>query len=173
MVDNDRIAGLARQIDAARKREHLARSADQFAALQRQGACELHSICASFVKSVNSRLSADAALELSPLSYNSEMFRSSGVNLVQISSGGREVHIAFQTPREMLSTEKFLIPYVLEGEVRAFNQEMLDRFEIRSQMLFYCLEENRASWRFFDWRTRHTGVFGEEFLLGVMESLFA
>jgi len=173
MVDNDRIAGLARQIDAARKRERLAASADQFAALQRQGASELHSICASFVKSVNSRLPAEAALELSPPSHNSEAFRSAGVNLIQIGSGGREVHIAFQAPREALSTEKFLIPYVLEGEVRAFNQQMLDRFEIRSQMLFYCLEENRACWRFFDWRTRHTGLFGEEFLLGVMESLFA
>jgi hypothetical protein len=172
MAQNDRIADLARQIDVARKREHLAKTADQIAALQRQGACALHSICASFVKSVNSRLS-DAALDLSPSAYTPEMFRGSGVNLVQISSGGREVHIAFQAAQNKVSTEKFLIPYVLEGEVRAFNQQMLDRFEVRSQLLFFCLEEDGTSWRFFDWRTRHTGLFGEELLLSLMESLFA
>ncbi len=172
MAQDDRIAGLARQIDAARKREHLAKTADQIAALQRQGACELHSICASFVKSINSKLS-DAALNLSPSAYTREMFRGSGVNLIQIGSGGREVHIAFQAAREPVSVEKFLIPYVLEGEVRAFNQKMLDRFEIHSQLLFFCLEEDRASWRFFDWRTRHTGLFDEELLLNIMESLFA
>jgi hypothetical protein len=32
---------------------------------------------------------------------------------------------------------------------------------------------DRASWRFFDWRTRHTGLFGEELLLNLPEGLFA
>lgn len=172
MAQDDRIAGLARQIDATRKREHRAKTADQFVALQRQGACELHSICAGFVKSVNSRLSG-AALELSPAVYTPEMFRGSGVNLIQIGSGGREIHIAFQAARDQVSSEKFLIPYVLEGEVRAFNQKMLDRFEVRSQLVFFCLEGESTSWRFFDWRTRHTGLFGEDLLLSLMESLFA
>jgi hypothetical protein len=162
MAQKDRIAGLARQIDAARKRDYLARTAGEIAALQQQGACELHSLCAAFVKSINSRLPDDVVLELSPSTYTGEMFRSTGVNLIQIGTGGREIHVAFQAAGEQVSTEKFLIPYVLEGEVRAFNQKMLERFEIRSQLLFYCLEDDGASWRFFDWRTRHTGLFGEE-----------
>jgi hypothetical protein len=171
MAQNDRFAGLARQIDAASKREHLAKTPDRIAALRRQGACDLHCLCLGFVQSVNRRLS-NAVLELSPAAYSPEMFRASSVNLFQIGSGGREIHIAFQAPGELVSTEKFLSPYVLEGEVRAFNQQMLDRFDIRSQLLFCCLEEDRAFWHFFDWRTRHTGLFGEELLLSLMESLF-
>ncbi len=172
MDQDDRFSALARQINAARKRDHLAKPAGEVAALRRQGACELHSICASFVRSVNRGLSG-AALDLSPPAYDAEMFRASGVNLFQIGSDGRELHVAFQAPRELVSLEKFLVPYVFEGELRAFNQEMLDRFEVRSRMLFYCLEEDRASWRFFDWRTRHTGPFREEVLLSLMEGLFA
>lgn len=171
MPQDERIAGLARQIDAARKREHLAKTADQIAALRRRGACELHSICASFVSSVNSRLS-DTALNLSPPVYAPEMFRGSGVNLIQIGSAGREIHIAFEATRDLVSTEKYLRPYVLEGEVRAFNQQMLARFEVRSQLLFFCLEEDNACWRCFDWRTGHTALFGSELLLGLLEILF-
>ncbi len=171
MAHDDRIADLARQIDSATKREHLAKTADQIAVLQRRGACELHSVCASFVSSVNSRLS-DAALELSPPVYTPELFRSDGPNLIQISSRGRTVHIAFQAPRAPVSTEKYAIPYVLEGEIRAFNQRMLERFEVLNQLLFYCLEDDNASWRFFDWRTKRTGLFGGELLLSLMQTLF-
>jgi hypothetical protein len=172
MGQDDRIAGLVRQIEAAKKRERVAMTAGQLGALQRQGASELHSICARFIESVNSRLSG-AVIELSPATYEPGMFRPSGTNLFQVGSDGREIHIAFQAARELASTEKFLIPYVLEGEVRAFNQQMLERFEVRSRLVFYCLEEDGASWRFFDWRTRHTGLFGEDLLLTLMEGLFA
>jgi hypothetical protein len=172
MGQDDRIAGLVRQIEAAKKRERVAMTAGQLTALQRQGASELHSLCARFVESVNRRLSG-GLLELSPPVYEPGMFQPSGVNLFQVGSDGREIHVAFQAARDLVSTEKFLIPYVLEGEVRAFNQQMLDRFEVRSRLLFYCLEEDRAVWRFFDWRTRHTGLFGAELLLSLMESLFA
>jgi hypothetical protein len=171
MPQDDPIAGLARQIDTARKRE-IAKTAGQTLEFQRHGACELHSICARFASSVNSRLS-DAALSLSPPVYTGEMFRDSGVNLFQIGAGGREIQIVFQATRDRVSTEKYLIPYVLEGEVRAFNQKMLERFEIRNQLLFFCLEDGNASWRFFDWRTRHTGPFGEDLLLTLMQGLFA
>ncbi len=171
MHKHDRLSALARQIDTARKSEHRAKSAEEIAALRRHGACELHAICASFVSSVNSRLSDDA-LTLSPATYAPEAFQTSGVNLIQMGSRGREIHISFQTPRELISTEKYLIPYVLDGEVRAFNQRMLERLDIRSQLLFFCLEEDKTLWRFFDWRTRHTGAFGSDLLLTLMEKLF-
>jgi len=68
MPQDDPIAKLARQIDAAKKTEHFAVDADRVTALRRRGAAELHSICAEFVSSVNSRLS-QAALDLSPTEY--------------------------------------------------------------------------------------------------------
>jgi hypothetical protein len=171
MPQDDLIARLARQIDAAKKNEHFSVDADHVAALRRRGACELHSICAEFVSSVNNRLSR-AALDLSPPVYAAEMFREPGVNLIRIGSQGREMQIMFEAAPQLVSTAKFLIPYVLEGEVRAYNQRMLERFEIKSQALFFCLEEESAKWRFFDWRTRRTGPFGSELLVNLMGHLF-
>lgn len=171
MAEDDAIVRLARQIDAARKAERFVSNADEIADLRRQGACELHRICGDFVALVNSNLS-ESALELSPATYGPEMFREVGVNLIQISSQGRQMQIAFEAPPKLVSTEKFLVPYVLEGEVRAYNQKMLERLEIRSQLLFFCVELGAANWRFFDWRTRRTGPLGRDLLAGLMEPLF-
>jgi len=59
----------------------------------------------------------------------------------------RIVQIAFESTRERFSTDKSLIPYILEGEVRAYNQEMLERTQVRSHALFYCVEDSLKAWR--------------------------
>ncbi len=131
MAHDDAIVRVAEQIDAARTSERFLVNAGDVAALRRQGACQLHQICAEFVSSLNSRLT-DTALDLSPPTYAPEMFRESGVNLIQISSQGRQMQITFQATLQLFSTEKFPVPYILDGEVRTYNQRMLERFEIRS-----------------------------------------
>jgi hypothetical protein len=171
MAQDDAIVKLARQIDAARKAERFLVNADEVASLRRHGACELHRICADFVSSVNSNLS-EAALDLAPATYAPELFREPGENLIQIGSQGREMQIAFEAPSKLVSTEKFLVPYVLEGEVRTYNQRMLDRFEIRSLLLFFCVEAGTTHWRFFDWRSRHTGPVDHGLLVSLMKPLF-
>ena len=171
MSDDDAIARLARQIDAARQSERFLVDEQEVAGLRRQGACQLHQICADFVSSLNSKLSY-ATLDLSPPTYAPEMFRESGVNLIQIGSQGREMQITFQAPRQLFSTEKFLVPYVLEGEVRTYNQKMLERFEIRSYSLFFCVNQEGAVWRFYDWRIPHTAPVDRDLLAGLMERLF-
>ena len=171
MAQNDAIVRLARQIDAARKAERFLVNADEVASLRRLGACELHRICADFVSSVNNNLS-DAALDLAPATYAQESFREPGKNLIQIGSQGREMQIAFEAPSKLVSTEKFLVPYILEGEVRTYNQRMLERFEIRTLLLFFCVEAGSADWRFFDWRSRHTGPVDHELLVSLMKPLF-
>ena len=144
---------------------------DDVIAVRRRGACDLHAICAELVSSLNSLLS-QASVDLSPPEYAPEMFRESGVNLIQVGSQGRQMQIAFEATPKAVSTEKFLVPYVLEGELRTYNQRMLERFEIRSQMIFYCLEGDKAIWRFFDWRSRQTGPVNLELLLTLMGRLF-
>jgi hypothetical protein len=62
MANDDALARLARQIDAARKTEASLIGAEEIAALRRQGACRLHQICAEFVAALNSRLT-DSAVE--------------------------------------------------------------------------------------------------------------
>jgi len=171
MPQDDAIARLARQIDAARKAEQHLISPDAVAAVRREGALELYRICADFVAAVNNRL-AGATLDLSPGAYTQEQFREPGPNLFQIGSQGREMQIAFQAPRELVSTEKYPVPYVLEGEVRAYNQRMLERFEIQSRAIFLCVERESTTWRYYDWRTLKTGPVGRDLFAGLMESLF-
>lgn len=171
MSPDDPIARLARQIDAAKKTEHCVVDADCVAALRRRGARELHSLCAEFVSSVNSKLT-QAALDLSPPAYSEQNFHESAVNLIRIGAEGREMQITFEATRQLFSTQKFLTPYVLEGEVRTFNQRMLERFEIRSLALFFCLDQDSATWRFSDWRTKHTGPVGSGLFVDLMGRLF-
>jgi len=171
MPQDDSVARLARQIDAARVSERFLVDGSDIAALRRHGAGELHRICAEFVASLNSKLSG-ASVDLSPAAYSPEMFREDGVNLIQIGWQGRAMQIAFEAPAQMVSTEKFLTPYVLEGEIRAYNQKMLERFEVRSLLVFFCVEAGTANWRFFDWKTRHTGPVDHERLAKLMEALF-
>jgi hypothetical protein len=171
MAPDDAIVRLARQIDAARKAERFLVNADEVASLRRHGASELHRICADFVASVNSNLS-EAALDLSPATHAPEWFREPGENLIQIGSQDRQMQIAFKAPSKLVSTEKFVVPYVLEGEVRTYNQRMLERFEIRSLLLFFCVEAGTAQWRFFNWRSRHTGAIDHGLLVSLMKPLF-
>lgn len=171
MSQDDPIARLAKQIDASRKAERLLVNEQNVAELRRRGAGELHEICAAFVLSVNRSLSL-SPVELSPPAFTAQMFRDSDVNLIRIGAQGRELQIAFQSTAQSFSTEKFLVPYVLEGEVRTFNQKMLDRFEIRNQSLFYCVNENSSGWRFYDWRYARSAPLDPELLATLMEPLF-
>ena len=171
MAQDDPIDRLARQIDAARKDVRSGLNPDEVASLRHDGACELYRICSEFVASVNSKLT-ETTLDLSPATFDPRTFGEAAVNLIRIGSQGREMQIAFEATVEPFSTQKFLIPYIMEGEIRIYNQRMLERFEIRSQLLFFCVSEGTTGWRFFDWRTRHTGPVDHELLLSLMGSLF-
>jgi hypothetical protein len=171
MEDDDAIVRLARQIDAMRRAERFREEGGEIPKLRRQGASELHRICADFVSSVNDKLS-ESLLELSPPTYSEEFFREAGANLMQISSQGRQMQISFEAPAQLISTEKFLVPYILEGEVRTFNQAMLDRFEVRSRLIFFCVDNETTRWRFYDWRTASSGIVDQGMLAGLMNPLF-
>ena len=171
MAEDDAIGKLAAQIEAARRAERFRAGGAELANLRLQGACELHRVCADFTASVNSKLS-ESLLDLSPPAYSPDAFRPTGANLIQIASQGRQMQITFGMPEKEMSTSKFPVPYVLEGEIRTYNQEMLERFEIRSRMIFFCIEQQNGVWRFFDWRTRSTGLVNRELLVSLMGPLF-
>jgi len=171
MTPDDRIARLAQRIETrSRQDEHQLLRAAEVAALRRQGAGQLHAICADFADSVN-RLLPRAVLELAPPEYAADLFREPGVNLMQIAAEGRLVQISFQATSDLYSTEKFLTPYILDGEVRTYNQEMLERVEVQSQALFFCVEHSGNAWRFVDWRTNATGFLDRQFLVSLFERL--
>lgn len=171
MSEDERIARLAKQIGSEiRKEQHLLLTTDEIIEHRRQGAKELHSICADFAASVN-RLLAPPVLELTPSEFTPEMFRESGANVFQINAQGRIVQITFESTPQKFSTEKFLIPYILEGELHAYNQEMLERTQVRSQALFYCVEAKQNAWHYFEWVRGRTGIFGRDQLVNLLERL--
>jgi hypothetical protein len=170
-VGNARLKRLAESIDAlAEKDDRMLRRARDIAALRRVAAGHLYGICADFVNSVN-RLLTHNDVELDPRSFPESAFLEDAPNLVQINVRGRILQVLFSATPELVSTEDFRIPYTLEGTVRAFNQELLDKDLIEEQLIFYTLEKEKKMWRFFDARTYRSGPFDQEYLISLMEQL--
>jgi hypothetical protein len=166
-----RLKRLAQSIEALADRDqHLQTHAREMAALRRRAAVELHSICAEFVVSLNRLLSREEVV-LDPPDFGEGAFREEGRNLIQINVRGRILQIEFGGTAELVSTEEFRIPYTLDGSVRAFNQELLDKDIIEEQLLYYTLEKEKKWWRFFDARTYRSGLFDQEYLVTLMEQL--
>jgi hypothetical protein len=166
-----RLKKLAESIDAlAEKDERCLRRTREIAALRQAAAADIYAICADFVSSVN-RLLAQSEIELDPPAYGSNSFQDDVVNLIQINVRGRILQVSFSATPELISTEDFRVPYTLEGTVRAFNQELLDKDIIEEQLIFYTIENHKKMWRFFDARTYRSGPFDQEYLIGLMEQL--
>lgn len=168
-MQKDRLKKLAETIEAlAEKDSALMQRTLTIATLRRQAAVELHAICAAFVSSLNQHLSK-IQLEFDPPEYTPEAFQDIGANLLQINVRGRILQIEFASTPETVSTENFRVPHILEGSIRCFNQEFLDRAVVEEQFIFYCLEKKRNLWRFFDARTYRSGPFDQEYLISLME----
>ena len=160
---------LAHHIDGlVDKDERLAREAVRIQAMRRDAFCQLHRICADFAGSINSILKK-TSLELTPNPVSPGFFRDDGPNLIQIHVRGRLLQLEIEAPDELVSTENFRIPYILEGAARAFNQDLLDRNAIEEQYVFACLERDSTSWHFFDARTYHAGTVDQSYLADLME----
>jgi hypothetical protein len=166
-----RLKRLASDIDAlVRKDEEIIRRTEHVARQRRTAAAILHRTCSEFVADVNALLTS-ARLELDPPDFQGDHFVEDRANLFQINVRGRIVQIEFQSTEPMISTEEFRVPYILQGQIRCFNQDLLDRASIQEQQLFYTLEKSGPMWRFFDPRTYRTGPCDVAFLIGLFEQL--
>lgn len=162
---------LADSIDLLAERdERLLEQSRQVASLRRAAALELHGACAAFVGELNALL-CRGEIELDPPDFTEESFDENSPNLFQINARGRILQIEFEASRELISTEDFRIPYILEGAVRCFNQELLEQDLIQEQYVFYCLEKQRNLWRFFEARTYRTGPLNQDYLISLMNLL--
>jgi len=166
-----RLKRLAGRIDElAEKDAGALRRAHEIAALRQAAAADLYAICADFVGSLN-RLLERSGIELDPPGYGPGSFQEDVANLMQINVRGRILQVAFSTTPELICTEDFRVPYTLQGTIRAFNQELLDKDIIEEQLIFYTVENHKKMWRYFDARTYRSGPFDQEYLIGLMEQL--
>jgi hypothetical protein len=167
----DRLKKLAEKIDAlVAKDNEVVQQEREVGEMRRHGAVELHGACSAFVAELNGRIS-EAAVTLDPADFGAENFQESGPNLFQINVRGRILQIEFGGTSQLISTEEYRTPYILQGSIRAFNQRLLDQDLIEEKLLFYCLEKSGRVWRFFDARTYRTGPFDTDFLISLMEQL--
>ena len=170
-IRDTRLKRLAEKIDALSEKDEMRlRHSREIGAVRRAAAGDLYAICADFVNSVN-RLLARTELELDPRGFSAGAFQEDSPNLIQINVRGRILQISFTATPELVSTEDFRIPYTLEGSIRAFNQELLDKDIIEEQLVFYTLEREKKMWRYFDARTYRSGPFDQEYLISVMEQI--
>lgn len=167
----DRLSRLADAIEsaAAHDRKRIL-EAERIDRLRAAGAADLYGICRELVDALNSRLT-DPAVILDPPVYSPENFEDGGANLFQISLRGRLLQIGFASTEELISTEDFRSPYILNGSVRSFNQELLDRQAMEEHNIFYCLEGPGGRWFFSDCRAYRNGKLTPDFLARELERL--
>jgi hypothetical protein len=164
-----RLQRLAESIENLAEKDALTlRHAEEIATLRRAAAKDLYDICSQFVNAVN-QLMKVPALALDP--PDSSHLQDDTKNLIQINVRGRILQVEFEATEELVSTEDFRIPYTLQGTVRTFNQELLDKDLIEEQLIFFTLEKGKHMWRCFDARTYRSGLFDEEYLISLMEQL--
>jgi hypothetical protein len=166
-----RLERLARRIqELAGKDSELLRQSREMAAVRRAAALELHRTCAGVAADLNHLLPRDEVM-LDPPEFAEAAFREDSANLVQLNIRGRILQISYTGTGDLVSTEDFRIPYSLEGAIRAFNQELLEKEVIEEQLLFYTVEKDRRMWRYFDPRTYRSGPFDREYLLSLLEQV--
>lgn len=167
----DRLSRLAAAIEALGERDQkIIDESARVDELRLKGAGELHEICRRFVDKINGKLSEPAVL-LDPPEFSEHLFTDKGLNLYQINLRGRLLQLAFEVTDELVATEDFRRPYILQGAVRSFNQDFLDRNGVDEQMIFFCPAGESGEWYFFDGRTYRTGKVGEDYLLSELERL--
>ena len=167
----DRLSRLAAAIEALGERDQkIIDESARVDELRLKGAGELHEICRRFVDKINGKLSEPAVL-LDPPEFSEHLFTDKGLNLYKINLRGRLLQLAFEVTDELVATEDFRRPYILQGAVRSFNQDFLDRNGVDEQMIFFCPAGESGEWYFFDGRTYRTGKVGEDYLLSELERL--
>ncbi len=170
-AQDTRLKRLVKKIESlAAKDASVLQRTREMADLRQAAAIRIHAICAEFVNEINALLT-QSELTLDPEDFSRGSFSDISLNLIQINVRGRILQVEFRATPELVSTEDFRVPYTLEGTIRAFNQELLEKDLIEEQLLFFTLEKEGGMWRFFDARTYRSGPFNRDYLVSLMEQL--
>jgi hypothetical protein len=167
----ERLRRLARNLEklAEKDRERI-KADEEFLALRQAAASELHQLLADFVAEVNA-LVTEVKLDLSPVRWLAGSLNYNEPNIFQINVSGRVIQVSFQVTDKLRERVEIRTDYTLVGSVRWFNQELLEREEVREDRLYYCVGRTDRGWRFVDARSQKMGVFGADYLAGLLEQL--
>src|ERR1022692_49988 len=175
---DDRIRRLARKIEDLRRKDETTAARRAEVHRQRQEAAErLHKICECFVEQVNGMIKEDQMM-LVPGEFSNETSEDSRMQFM-LNVRGRVLLIDLEPPPSLVSTELFRKPYILQGEVRFFNQELLDDSRVEEHGIFYCPNEGAkdasgrraGAWLFWNGRSYKSGPVDDGYLAELMEQL--
>lgn len=137
---------------------------------QREGASDLYQMLRTLVDSLN-RLMQHLVIDLTPDTFDSDSLYTASGALFQVNASGRILQVLLQATPGGASTEHFRQPYIIEGRLRWFNQELLDRQEIRENHLYYVVEAESGAWRYYNAHRHRTGHADLEYLAEILEEL--
>lgn len=175
---DDRIRRLARKIEDLRRKDETTAARRLEIHRQRQEAArKLHEVCECFVAQVNGLIKEDQMM-LVPNEFSGEATEDNHIQFM-LNVRGRVLLIDLEPPSSLVSTELFRKPYILQGEVRFFNQELLDDSRVEEHGIFFCPNEGvkdgngrrAGSWLFWNGRSYKSGPVDDGYLAELMEQL--
>ena len=175
---DDRIRRLARKIEDLRRKDDSANLRRKEIFKQRvEAAQRLHAVCRVFVEKIDGMIKEDQMTLVPdefPVSTNEDCRLQYMLNV-----RGRVLLIDLEPPQQLISTELFRKPYILQGEVRFFNQELLGDSRVEEHGLFFCPNEGlrdgdgrrRGEWLFWNGRSYKSGPADDSYLAELMDQL--
>ncbi len=175
---DERFRRLAQKIQELRRKDEAAHSrANEIARQRGEAARELYDICQRFAERLNSYVREDR-LELIPAEFPEDQAEGDHSQLM-LNVRGRVLLIALEAPGTLVSTDNFRKPYILQGEIRFFNQELLNEARVEEHGIYFCPGEGpknpgggrRGAWLYWNGRNYKSGPVDEEYLAGLLEQL--
>jgi len=174
----DRIRRLARKIEDLRRKDESAAARRREIQRQRlEAARQLHCVCHTFVGKINELIKEDQ-MSLVPGEFSDETVEDCRWQYM-LNVRGRVLLIDLEPPPSLVSTELFRKPYIMQGEVRFFNQELLDDSRVEEHGLFFCPGEGGkdangrrlGAWLFWNGRSYKSGPVDDAYLAELMDQL--
>ncbi len=168
---DERFQKLARRIEELRRKDETAHQRRmQIAAQRTQAVRQLWETCNTFVEHLNSYVEQDR-LELSPAEPPDQISEDYQVQLL-LNVRGRVLLMDIRAPTNLVATDNFKKPYILEGEVRFFNQELLEDDRVEEHGIFFCPGEGKGgAWMYWNGRTYKGGRVDQDYLAGLLEQI--
>jgi len=167
-IRENRLQKLARRIEELRRKdEQTAERRARVAGQRNEAVVNLWRLCHSFAERLNAHIQHDR-VEVTPNEPPDEIPEDTPLQLL-LNVRGRVLLLDIRAPVNLVSTENFKKPYILEGEVRFFNQELLENEQVAEHGVFFCHGE--GVWYYWNGHTYKSGLIDEDYLAGLLEKI--
>ena len=168
---DERFQKLARRIEELRRKDEATlERRKQISKRRREAIQRLWEVCGSFAAHLNSYIEQDP-LQLSPSEPPNDFPEDNQLQLL-MNVRGRILLLDIRAPANLVSSDNFKKPYILEGEVRFFNQELLEDERVEEHEIFFCPGEGPdGTWMYWNGRSYKSGPVDENYLASVLEQI--